>query len=290
MFGRFITMRGFDMSQQQQAERKQHREGLDQTVEKRVQLLRDRAASQYVFGDEQHTIFSWAGGVDGRWSSTVEIGNVRRYLRNLAVIAVGYSGCPDKNSAGAPELVTAIAPVRFESLGDAGGVDVFIETPPEVRTFSKSRNFDRHPFGHIEERWTAAAGFLAEQLMTLLTHARGESIRQNHLLYGKTAVRFPKLTVTIPGETNADGIPSVPQYVHLDTLSDSQLDQLMSLVTPELVCFDMDTLGHAYDIRGWDKSNQRLRPEYSVCPWFVMPTNIRTVFADVGVGTARWWM
>lgn len=254
-------------------------------LEDMLEALRHRAAETYRRGDEQYTAFTWAAGIRDEWPSSVETGNVRRYVRDLAVLAVGFSGQPYQD--GVIDLTTVITPIRGEAaVADQDGVH---HERPIDRTFAPRATFGRRPFEMpIESKWAKSAGYLAEQLLSLLQVTRGERIEQSHHVFGPTAVRTPKFAVNLtPPGKNADGVPDRPTYNILEEIEDSAVLETVDLST---LVFDMETMPPAIDIRGWTKTSRPVDAKYGLSPWFVLPGNIRTIHADLGILRAHWWL
>lgn len=249
--------------------------------------LRKLAASQFRRGDEQFTAFTWSAG----WPGAVETGNIRRYVRDLAVLAVGYTGQTDRDG-NEGELATVVAPVKlWEAVFGGDENECRQHHQPNPRTMIGDETHGRKPLHPDSDRgWIRSAGFLAEQLLTLLKVCRGtgEKLEQNHQVFGPTAVRCPKLAIDMsPTTPDESGIPAPPTFIHTDSIEDASV--LEGIDAGRLV-YDMDTINTAYDIREWTRDNRALKPAYGVCPWFVMPCSIRSVHADLGIVKANWWL
>lgn len=253
--------------------------------EAHLEQIRRVSSEEYRPGHEQYTLFTWASFVDGRLPYTIEHRNVRRHVKSLAVLAVGYSGLPgDKQLRNSWELASVVAPVELApDWNQYTGI-------PIGRTLSP-RSYDARPAfdPDRESGWCESSAFLTEQLLSVFRVSGSGRPEQHQHVAGPAAVRHPRLVVNLAAAgVTPDASPVIPQYTPLEEIQDHDL---LAAITPESVFYDIDSVGaFGYDVRRWTQDSRPLVPVYGMMPWFILPTNIRTVFADLGGVAAHWYL
>lgn len=250
------------------------------------QLTKARRAAQdeYRPGQEQYTLLCWAGGTPGRWERSIDIYGLRRHVPHMAVLAVGYTGLPVRGVRGVQEIASVIAPLELtREWKHVTGV-------PIARTFAKNRNGNLMPFDlRGEENWVEASAFLAENLQSVFrVTSIGEKLEQHHHVVGPAAIRTPNLAVNLEHAVDADQIPRPPRFVPLNDIED---EGCLSGLGAKDVVFDTDPFeAAAYDVRQWTREQRPLTRIYGAMPWVILPTNIRSLYANLGNIQAHWFL
>lgn len=254
--------------------------------------VRQTTARVYRAGHEQYVAYTWAGGSPGRWTETADPYAVRRYTRDLAVLAVGFTGLSVRRSPRGDgrvdrEVLTVLAPIRW-----ATAESRFVAADPVVRTLSVRESDaarDRIAFDlPRESAWAAAASFLARQLMAIVAApGRPEQYPQ---VVGPAAVRAPAVVVEIPQEMTSDAAPQPPAYVPLADLGEDVRPALRpdGTTAADRLVFDTDRWGAAIDVRAAAAGARTLPVIHGAAPWFVLPGHIRAVHNVLADVTVRW--
>jgi hypothetical protein len=247
--------------------------------------VREQTRKAYQPGCEQYTLFTWAGGAPDRLADTIDNYSLRKHMKHMCLIGVGLTGLPDPDPEhhNQWEVITVASPLIWH--------DGFCVTgDPVIRTLTRTPSYGRQPFDfNKESSWATLSAFLAEQLLALLEISEVDRMDQYPQLVGAPAVRCPQFVVRVDSGVTADGAPQIPQFASLDALgADSIAAGPDGDINIDHIMFEVESMGHAYDIRGVTPNRPAMFPCYGSTPWFVIPNHIRATRIDFEGIRAFW--